>query len=281
MKQFIVFLATLPRWLITAISLIVIVAMGVVDYLTGDYSLTIFYLFPVFMAAWFAGRGAGGGAALASGVAMFTADMLVENHITAGTVLRNWNLAVETVFLLILSFLVSALRQEFDREKELARTDHLTGALNRRSFYELAGYEVDMAHRHARPLTLAYIDVDDFKAINDRLGHHAGDSLLAVLADSVRNSMRSIDVVARMGGDEFVVLFPETGEDQAEVLLARLWTVLGDAMEKHGWPVTFSVGAVTFRQAPAGVEEMIRLADRHMYVVKYGGKNRLSHETVT
>jgi diguanylate cyclase (GGDEF)-like protein len=110
------------------------------------------------------------------------------------------------------------LRSAMEREKEAARTDSLTGAMNSRAFGELATAELHRARRYERPFTIAYVDIDDFKAVNDRFGHSSGDTLLRLVAETMKHNSRAVDVIARVGGDEFVILFPETGPGPAHVV---------------------------------------------------------------
>jgi diguanylate cyclase (GGDEF)-like protein len=150
------------------------------------------------------------------------------------------------------------------REKELARTDMLTGLANRRAFHETLQMERARAARYTRPITLAYVDLDNFKRINDTLGHATGDDLLACAADSLRRKLRVSDVVGRLGGDEFAVLLPETNAKSAEILLQKLHEILTLAMVSKSWPVTFSIGAAAFLDNPPPADEMIRIADELM-----------------
>lgn len=170
----------------------------------------------------------------------------------------------------------SQLNLVLQREKEFARTDMLTGLANRRAFYEALQMERARAARYGRPITLAYVDLDNFKRVNDTLGHAVGDELLARVADLLRQTLRASDTVGRLGGDEFALLLPETSAQAAEILLHKLASVLTDAMQTKKWPVTFSIGAAAFLGDPTPVEEMIRTADELMYSVKKSGKNRIS-----
>jgi diguanylate cyclase (GGDEF)-like protein len=146
---------------------------------------------------------------------------------------------------------------------------------NRRAFFEIANAERGRACRYGRPLTLAYLDVDNFKGINDRLGHASGDHLLVEVSRVLRDNVRASDAVARLGGDEFALLFPETDAAGAEAALRNLQKRLADAMQAADWPVTFSMGAAVFA-CPESVDEMIRAADELMYGVKKAGKNNIA-----
>lgn len=140
--------------------------------------------------------------------------------------------------------------------------------------------ELERSRRTGRPMTVAYIDLDDFKGVNDRLGHPAGDDLLRRIAASLTKSIRRIDVVARLGGDEFTILLPETTEPEARAVLARAEKSIGATTKADRFPVTASIGAVTFSRPPISVDEVVSRADRTMYKVKQRGKNQVIIEII-
>jgi diguanylate cyclase (GGDEF)-like protein len=117
--------------------------------------------------------------------------------------------------------------------------------------------------------------LDNFKQINDRFGHAIGDSLLRVVAETITSNLRRTDIVARMGGDEFVVLFPETNQESARVAITKLRDSLLKTMEQNKWNVTFSIGAITFNSFNATADELLRQVDELMYMVKAHGKNNI------
>jgi diguanylate cyclase (GGDEF)-like protein len=172
------------------------------------------------------------------------------------------------------------LRLSLNKEKQLARIDALTGVFNRRAFYEVLQRERNRAHRHNRALTVAYIDLDNFKEVNDSFGHHAGDSVLIAIAGVMARNLRQHDFVARLGGDEFAILLPETGPEPARQVITKVHARLVDSMKENGLPVTFSIGAVTFITFLSGVEDMLQKADELMYFVKSHGKSNIRYETV-
>ncbi|MBI1928984.1 GGDEF domain-containing protein [Candidatus Poribacteria bacterium] len=159
----------------------------------------------------------------------------------------------------------------------MSRTDALTQVANRRLFYHLADMEISRARRNASPFTMAYLDLDNFKLMNDRFGHRIGDTLLCLVASTIQKNLRRSDTVARLGGDEFAILLPETGREAADEVLDRLRKLLLDLMSEKGWPVTLSVGAMTFIHPPDSVDEMIRSADDLMYSVKQSSKNMIQY----
>ncbi|MDQ3805871.1 MAG: GGDEF domain-containing protein, partial [Acidobacteriota bacterium] len=195
--------------------LLLVILLGALDYLNGpDMSFHVFYAAPVLLAAWYVGRGAGRVMCAAAGLSWFAVAYATSDHF-AHPLIAFWNAAAHLGFMLILARVASAFKSSLAHEREMARTDYLTGATNGRSFVELAAAEISRARRHGHPFSVAYMDVDNFKLVNDRLGHSAGDRLLKTVADTLKQDVRDIDVVARLGGDEFAVLLPETDAEAA------------------------------------------------------------------
>ena len=183
-------------------------------------------------------------------------------------------------FFISMAVILSKLKSALETEKELANKDSLTGLSNRRSFFETADAELKRARRYGRPLTIAYLDLDKFKEVNDQQGHQEGDRLLRAMADSLRNCTRSTDAVARIGGDEFVVLLPETGEEAAFSAVQKIHQEVLQTMREHQWQVTLSIGALTLVEPPDDVDEMVRDADHLMYSAKESGKNSIKFKII-
>ena len=265
-------------WLLAALT--IGMAIAGLELLSGrDFSFSIFYLVPIALAAWFANRNAAVLVAFISVIGYFYIDSSLDN-VYANRLAPYWNASSRLGIYLVVILILSSLRQSLAREKELARTDQATGAANRRWFYEKAEDEVRRALRYQRPISIAYIDIDDFKAVNDQLGHLAGDKLLRLVSDSLRKQVRATDMVARLGGDEFVLLMPETGYTSAEATLTRVVQNLALVTGQFDRVLTFSVGAVTFASPPLTVDELLSKADGVMYDVKAGGKNRSAHKLI-
>jgi diguanylate cyclase (GGDEF)-like protein len=244
-----------------------------------DVGFDFFCLWPIGVVTWLAGLPAGFALSLGSATASLVTGLLSRPGVGEGVKL--WNFAVELGVYASQAWLLSALHARMEREGRLARTDEVTHIANRRAFEEAADRELERARRQGRPVTLAYLDVDDFKRLNDRYGHAAGDEVLERVGEALRCGTRRIDTAARLGGDEFGLILPDTSEAAARALLERLRTAVGAAAAAgRGGPVTLSIGAVTFEAAPGSVPEMVARADAAMYAAKRAGKGWIRIEVV-
>jgi diguanylate cyclase (GGDEF)-like protein len=259
------------------IGFLLLLLLSWLDYVTNDLSFLIFYLVPVFLLSWFVNKQAGNIIALASTLLWAINDLIPSSYqFTSLTFF--WNVSNKLAFFLFFSYLSSSLKEALEREKEIARQDPLTNLANRRAFYIIANSQIEIAQRYNKPLTLVYIDLDNFKQVNDKFGHKVGDRLLLALANSLRTNTRSSDTVARLGGDEFVILMPETTASEAKLLIERLKIEILKTMNKNAWPVTASIGVVTFLKFSESIEDMLNKTDYLMYCVKQSGKNNITYQ---
>jgi len=257
--------------------------LGAMNYLAGsNSSFLVLYLIPILMVVWIAGRWVGILFTVFCTAAWFIADVLAApfhpQSFYENPFIISWNVTMQMGVFLIVIYLVSALKEALLREKSSARTDFLTGVANIRHFSEVAAIELSRAHRYKHPLTMAYLDVDNFKTVNDRLGHKTGDVLLQQVAKTIRTNLRDVDLVARVGGDEFVIFMPETKLEQAKPVIDRIQKVFLDIVKKNRWPVTFSAGVVGYDNPPRTINEVIKSADGLMYSAKERGKNAVLYE---
>lgn len=264
-----------PFWAMAGLALIV--AVGIVDFLTGyEIAFSLFYLIPISLVTWFAGKRLGIMAAIGSVLAWYITD-IAAGQTYSHPAIHFWNTGIRGSFFFIVMALLSVLRKALAHEKELARVDHLTGAVNARFFSYLAQREIDRSRRFKRPLTVVYMDLDHFKTVNDQFGHNTGDKVLRVVANTASSQLRVTDVVARLGGDEFAALLPETSQEDAQVFISKVQRSLLGEMRKNDWPVTFSIGVLTCTEMPGTVGELIKMADDLMYSVKKNGRNNVSY----
>ena len=252
-----------------------IMLIGWLDYATGvEIRLVPLYYLPISMAAWILGRRGAVVSAILCAAAWMVSNYMAGRHYSTTSVVAI-NLGMQTTSFVIVGLLIASLRRSYRRAEELSRTDSLTGLLNGRAFRDEAARVLAIARRHRHEVTLAYIDLDDFKAVNDTLGHERGDELLRATADLLRQTLRAGDVIARIGGDEFVVLLPETGPAGAQPLLERLRGSLVKSLSAGSRPVSASIGMMSLEDASVDLEILVQWADELMYTAKVAGKNRV------
>ena len=265
------------EWMVSSFGMVLCV--GAADYITRtELLLILFYLAPIAFATWFATLHGGLTVAFLSAFVSTGADLLYRSQLhparqELAVVIWNGFMILGTALALVVT--LAALKNRLEAQELLARTDALTHIANRRAFFEAASLELARVRRHGRPLTVAYVDIDDFKLVNDRLGHAQGDALLVAVARTLRGATRPFDTVARLGGDEFGVVLPETDAATAETILARLRGQALAAAARGGWDVGFSVGAAVFLTPPRDVDELTARADELMYTVKRGAKGSI------
>jgi len=271
------FLGRRSKVSLTVLSITCVLFLGFIDQISGpELSFSVFYIAPILMSTWYTGRNAGIIMSVFAALIWLTADV-VTGHQYSHSLIPLWNCLVRFGFFIVITILVYIIRKRLDMEKTFADTDYLTGLKNSRSFYEHVATESLRCKRYRRPFTIAYIDLDNFKSVNDSMGHDSGDDVLRTVAKKIKLSVRQSDVISRQGGDEFAALFPETGYEAAGSIIRNLLPLLSEAMEDNKWPITFSVGAVSFPTPLDTVREMIKTVDDVMYEVKRSGKNNVIH----
>lgn len=247
---------------------------GWLDYETG-VELRIFplYFLPIVLVGWRSGY------VLTLFMAWLSAATWLLSNYQAGMQYSHFAIWVVNTLTQAVSFstigvLVVYARRTTRLAEARSRTDSLTGLLNSAAFTSEAARIAAMCERHKRPLTLAYLDLDDFKLVNDRHGHAAGDAVLAQVGTVLRASVRETDLAARLGGDEFALALAETDELGAHVMLRRLREGLHAALQSAPRPVTVSVGAVVTLRRHAGIEDLLKAADKQLYEAKARGKDQ-------
>ncbi len=219
-----------PVWLTLIISLLLVLLIGLIDLLTGqEISFSIFYLFPIMMSVWYGNKYSGLFLAVIAAIEWLIAD-LIGGHIYSSIIIAYWNMVVRLAFFLIIVFMIAKLKELLQIEQKFSRTDSMTGVSNPRNFTEVAALEILRAGRFNHPLSFAFVDLDNFKWINDNLGHDTGDLLLRSTAQILQKNIRAIDIVARLGGDEFIIMFPEIQNNEARKTIARIHKTLIEYM---------------------------------------------------
>jgi len=277
-----IYLDRWPAGRIRALAFASIPLFGLLDYWSGpDIAFSVFYLVPLSILGWVSGRDRilVGSAAVLSALTWLLAD------VGAGAEYDHfwipiWNTTTRLAIFLIVVALLANLRESEGRAHDLARLDPLTGVANGRTFLANLETEIRRCQRTGASLSLAYADVDDFKSINDTQGHAGGDRVLRHLATALESSTRAVDVVGRLGGDEFAILLPETGAAEAKRAMAAITERVAERTADLGFPVTFSLGCVTFIRPPGDAEEVVHAADELMYDAKREGKDRAHVRTI-
>ncbi len=231
------------------------------------------YLWIVLYAAFFFARGR---ALLhVAWIALLYAAVLASEP-TSGATVTLWTVTVGG--LLVAALVIGALRERVlalvERLSDAARTDPLTGLLNRRGFDELFACELQRSRRTDRPFSVLVGDLDRFKQVNDRHGHAAGDSALRRTARVLQHDHRITDSVARLGGEEFAMIVPETDENGAYVFAERLRRAVTDAFAAEPTPLTISFGVVSFPTHGRTQEQLLQHGDEAMYTAKRLGRDR-------
>ena len=263
-------------YVVEPLAYIIVAAIGYVDFTTGaSFSLSVFYLIPVFGVAWFKGINRALIISAVSSVVWIIGDTPTRvfyihpvNHI--------WNAGAVFVFFVLVSFLVGFLRDVLTREAQLSRTDFLTKLANTKAFVEAADAEIRRVERYGHPISVAYIDLDNFKTVNDTFGHSKGDDLLVKVGSIIAKNIRHSDLAARVGGDEFSILFPETDGKQARVVVAKLQSKLDELFRETNLPVGASIGVAEFLEPPESVDQILVKADQLMFTAKKRRKTLVS-----
>ena len=271
-------LERLARAWIVALAACGVAIVGAVDYFTGyELSLSLFYLGPVALATWYGGRGVGAGIAMLSCAVWYLAEVAAGAQYSHPAI-PVWNALVRLGFFLITSLLLSALRKSLLGEQHLARTDSLTELYGRRAFEERLRHDLVLAQRRKSIVSLAYVDLDNFKAVNDARGHAEGDRLLRAIGRVLRDSVREADTAARIGGDEFALVLPDTDRLGAEQVISKIRGGLQEALRAGAWPVTCSIGVTTFLDPAIAPDAAIAAADALMYEAKRSSKGGVAYK---
>lgn len=258
-----------------------LVAIGVLDYATGvALSFSLFYLLPVMLAGRWLGYRAGIWVACLCALAWYVIESIAQTTERSQWVAL-WNGLVRLCFFLLFNHMQQVILSALAREQQLARTDDLTGAMNSRQFHEQLNQEIVRHQRFNQWLTLAYVDVDNFKAANDKGGHRLGDALLQRVVQVCQSTLRRVDSVARLGGDEFALLLPQTDAQAAQKALTNLQAVINAQFAEQSPSVTVSIGAVSCQQPALSADALLSMADTLMYRVKQRGKNGLICQAIS
>lgn len=266
------------RVLAVTLALAALAALLALRIATGaEYAFASLALLPVIAAAWYSGVICGQVMAVIGAGIWIVGDVQSGQYDWQSSAL--WaNCLPRLVTYAIAAALTCSVARQLRRERELARSDALTGLANRRLFVQRCDIELERSRRYGHSLGMLYLDLDNFKQLNDRLGHAAGDQALIAVAEALRDVTRSADLVARLGGDEFAVLLVEVDIQSASHTTSRISEEVNGALAQFP-ELSSSTGLAWFEGAGQSVAEMMAIADAVMYGVKrnspgsYGVKN--------
>ncbi|HWA82399.1 MAG TPA: GGDEF domain-containing protein [Fimbriimonadaceae bacterium] len=237
--------------------------------LTGIHALLHFYpgfnalyLLPIWLATRIGGRLSGLTLVVLCTVVGTTVEWLVRHGPSEGLAL---DLIIRFTTLTGLMLLIAQVEQALEKQQRLAMRDPLTGLLNRKSLEQFGAHVFDRALLRKQPVTVALIDCDYFKKLNDTFGHRAGDEVLTVLARELEVHTRQADIVARIGGDEFAVVLQNTSLEEARQIMRRVDDAFVEAARRAGYPAGISIGYATSVDGSRELGAVLDLADRSMY----------------
>lgn len=251
-----------------------------IDSLVGpQVNISFFHLIPIFLIVWNSGFWAGTAYSVFCTIVIGWVETIQGGHAFTGPLL--FNACANLVFYASFSLVLDKLNKNLEVITRMAERDGLTGLLNFNAFIQKAERALDGAIIRKEPVTVAYFDVDNFKKINDSLGHREGDEVLRMVGKAPLALLRETDLFGRVGGDEFVILLPGLSPEQAGKKLSEIFELLGRSLWEKQKTVTFSLGAVTFLPPPPNCKNAIHEADQLMYQAKRNGKNRLLHNVMS
>jgi diguanylate cyclase (GGDEF)-like protein len=210
-------------------------------------------------------------------VGLWLAGEIAEGNVYSSISTYYWYAAIRLVFFVVVTTLMVRLKTALSAERLLSRIDFLTGVMNSRAFYELAAMEIERCKRYGRTFSVAYMDMDNLKAINDKFGHSKGDYVLRAIAGTIKKNLRKTDIVARIGGDEFAILFPETEHKAADKAIEKIQNALKNKKGIKEFSISFSIGILTCQSCPSSVDKIIEIADSLMYSIKNHSKDGVAH----
>jgi len=264
------------QWL--ALGLVLLLLITAIDYATGfTLRFTVPYLVPLLIFTWVTGRLFGILLSVVACTSWAYVDVIAGRYIDAPKLLY-WDWGTTLIGFIVMVIGLSVLRRAIEDAHFQSRKDSLTGLVNKGGFYQVVSSEIEVCRRYKRTLSIAYIDCDNFKTVNDKYGHHVGDNLLRIISKTMVRKLRTSDLPGRLGGDEFAVMLPETNAEACRMVVEMMQQRLLHEMKEHDWPVTFSIGIATFVRMPSSIEDMIRQADKLMYSVKQSSKGAIKQE---
>lgn len=258
----------------------IVCVMSWLDIITGyEYSFSIFYLIPIAISAWYDSKNITITTVFVAACTWLFSDIASGHHYT-DIITPYWNAGVRLVFFSVVALLILRVRENWEEMSQMAMLDNLTQLNNSRALsleYKQLRKQNLKSHQS---IAIGLIDLDGFKAVNDQLGHSVGDDVLIEFARVLKNTTRKTDIVARMGGDEFIVILKNTDPDGAKEYEKRLIESFYKSHLKDQFGVDFSMGISIFDDLPDNIDDATYQADQLMYHSKEMGKSQTTIQMV-
>lgn len=257
------------------LGLVLSISITIIRYQTGpEFEIAQFYLIPITMVAWFINRDAATILATLSMLFWVVFDLFTLQTLSGGLA-PGMNEVFRLITFIVVILLIDNSKQQIRKLTSLSVTDPLTNLYNRRAFFKMLNIELERTKRYDKPISLIYFDLDNFKSINDTLGHNTGDKLLINISKVIVANTRNSDIIGRMGGDEFCILLPETNLASSKLVYDKLNEQVVKMITLNRWDVTVSAGLLDYDSTGMDAESFVNAADELMYAAKNSGKNKL------
>ncbi|MFO7896741.1 MAG: GGDEF domain-containing protein [Candidatus Cloacimonadales bacterium] len=265
------------QWAMTgyfSLGIILSLSITVIRYITGPaFQIEQFYLIPIAIVAWYVNRDAATIIATISILFWVIFDFFTMQTL-AGGLAPGLNEVFRLIIFIFIILLIDKTKYQIKKLTQQSVTDPLTQLLNRRAFFQHLERELEVSRRYETSVSLIYIDLDNFKTINDTLGHQAGDKVLKTTSQILTENTRNSDIIGRMGGDEFCIILPQTTAQAAQIVYEKLSETTRLLFQRNRWPVSLSAGIIEFYDKELSGEVLVNKADELMYKAKNSGKNK-------
>ena len=267
-------LGLLPRSAIFLVAAATIIASGLIRHATdAEYAFSALALIPVIFVAWISGRNSGLFLSVLAAITWGIAD-ITSNHAFSAEWIPIANAITRAATYIFIVLIITWLKTLLAKIEDMATHDQLTGLVNRRAFLEFGEEEMERSMRYGHKLAVVFLDLDNFKKLNDSRGHLVGDMALKIVAAALGNTLRASDIVARLGGDEFSILLPEIDYDSAAEAGNKILLAIQAAMKNYP-PVSASIGVAWFSTPMQSFQSMLDAADGLMYEIKQQRKSEV------
>ncbi len=269
----------LPKPLLTIFAFLLVLIIGSLDVTTGynNVSVAFLYLFPIILITWFEGGIPAAIISIFSAITWSIADAAsgpVYSHIAIPV----WNTVMVLGMFSIVAYSFATIKKLLVKERAHARGDDVTHAANAAFFFEEGQREIRRAARYRRPLTLVRFAIKDFDRVVGALGQRRSEDVLRAVADTVMQTLRTTDIVARLEGNEFAILMPETKNKDAEVAVQKVQEHLSEMMKRNGWQATFGIGVITCTVPTCTMDALMAMAEEPMKAARGDAGNSVRYQ---